>query len=126
MQHQAGYRSVTSRAYYAAFNVCSEILIKEGFPLPNAGSAHELIQRLLNNCGYPSLQSISNDLKNLMFSRKRADYDCNSPKFNSVKSTQTDLKIAEKIISVVEKTFSGPDKTDIVSAIHRYKAATKQ
>lgn len=121
--HEAGYRSVTSRAYYAAFNVCCDIL-NHFFRIPKTGSAHEVIQKFLNNSSNKQLVFISLKLKDLMFSRKKADYD-NKSQGHSREMALTNLQTAEEIIAIAEAVFLSPEKDDIVTAMWEYNAITK-
>lgn len=121
--HEAGYRSVTSRAYYAAFNVCCDLL-NNYFKIPKTGAAHEIVQKYLNNSKNEQLVFISWKLKDLMFSRKKADYD-NKKDGHTSTTASTHLKIAEEIVSIAESVFSSTEKDDIIKKIHEYASIAK-
>lgn len=125
MQHEAGYRSVTSRVYYSAFIICRDIILKQGIPFQGTASDHNRVQMVLNNSGSDALSKISSDLNNLMKSRKSADYDYGNQRFNTPKTSIFDLKIAEHIVSVVKTELSGPNKDEITGGMLSYAKTAK-
>jgi uncharacterized protein (UPF0332 family) len=68
------WRSAVSRAYYAAFHVARQLLVRCGFVVPQAQRAHAYLAMRLMNSGHPDLDEAGRGLDELRKARLRADY----------------------------------------------------
>ena len=74
---EAEWRSAVSRAYYAAFHVGRDFLIRCGFEAPRADQVHAYLILRLMNSGNAQLAHSARDLADLRSRRNYADYDLN-------------------------------------------------
>jgi uncharacterized protein (UPF0332 family) len=58
----AELRTAISRAYYAAFHSACPFLTDAGFTPPRTATAHDEVQKRLNNCGQKEVQSAAAQL----------------------------------------------------------------
>lgn len=81
---EAGYRTVTSRAYYSVYHLASawhRQLPQPGIPLPNCGTHKNLVHQLehptlpVNDGLAASSKSLGYQLKGLLYRRHKADYE---------------------------------------------------
>jgi hypothetical protein len=70
----AGFRTVTSRDYYAAFLEAAEFLAKAGVQVERTASGHKQVQHLLTNSGDNELAEAGKILDDLRDDRNGADY----------------------------------------------------
>jgi uncharacterized protein (UPF0332 family) len=68
------WRSAVSRAYYAAFHVASELLVRCGFVVPQAEKAHAHLWMRLSNSGHPDIVQAGRWLNMLRTARNQAEY----------------------------------------------------
>ena len=92
----AFYRTVTSRAYYAAFLSVRSYLLRKGIALSNKSDVHSDVQKEILNLNQ---RKVSVELKRLRGYRNKADYDI-SYNANSY-DTEQDIIDSEKILSIV-------------------------
>ena len=75
----AASRSAISRAYYSLFHVVLDFLVAHQVKLPKKRpECHQLIFRLLFNCGNEDLKLVASALNDLRGLRNDADYDMNN------------------------------------------------
>ena len=72
---EAEWRTVISRAYYAAFHTTRNLLKDLGFVAPYAWNVHNYLSARLSNSGDAQVQKAGADLSSLQRDRNRADYD---------------------------------------------------
>jgi len=75
----AACRSVTSRAYYAAFHLAHEFLDRINVVVGQSPQTHVTVQHALNNSGDGTLMAVSTALRALHAERLDADYDLARP-----------------------------------------------
>lgn len=69
------YRTAVSRAYYGAFcNARNYLRDFKGLEIPKE-SVHKWVREEFNNARTPEEKKISEKLKQLLYHRKKADYD---------------------------------------------------
>ncbi len=103
---EADWRSAVSRAYYAAFHVAGQLLLRCGFVPGQRDQIHGHSWIRLANCGNSSGQQAGNDLRRLRGARNRADYDLDQ----TLTQTQaTDfVSLAERIIRLLKQLAAAP------------------
>ena len=73
------WRTAAGRAYYAAFLVARDLLVKAGFQVPPDQGGHAYIWLRLSNCGRTEIEEAGKTLRNLRRHRTWADYDTAHP-----------------------------------------------
>ena len=106
MQYMAAYRSVISRAYYAAFNV-GIMQLSRWFIFDKAAQDHKKIVFLLKNSGNDNLFIAAENLNTLRKKRNDADYNKICDTFNSIDTAKDNIKTAKDIIGTIESELSG-------------------
>lgn len=72
---EAHERSAVSRAYYASFHSCREVIEELGLSVPDHSASHQRVINALRDSGDRKLKALSNKLKDLKGMREKADYD---------------------------------------------------
>jgi outer membrane translocation and assembly module TamA len=100
---EARFRTAISRAYYAAaFCKCrNHLRDKEGHQIPPGGKAHQYVRDKFKKSNDRLRKRIGYNLERLRSDRNKADYDDNVIKLDMI--TNTDLVLAEKVISTLDK-----------------------
>ncbi len=125
MRDEAALRSAVSRAYYAAYNCCIQLVRQLGFHFGNAAASHERMYLYLRNSGIEEAQAMAVDLKELRKRRNEADYDMSSQKFQNHVECQWDLVHAQSIISQIEKYHKEPLRTQLANGLRNYEIKLK-
>ena len=98
---EACYRASVSRAYYAAYRTTCVYLSKTDKGKFRSDGSHQDVQKYLMKSGNKLRRTISNQLKNLHFDRKKADYQDEirdrSPSYLAGKSIRTAKKIIREL-----------------------------
>jgi uncharacterized protein (UPF0332 family) len=94
---EAAARTAISRAYYAAFHAGRDYLVRAGIPLDRSRNAHFQVRDVLRE----ESAHIGQDLEQLHFWRKRADYD--SPHLLDVtEQANTAVTVAGQTIEAIQ------------------------
>ena len=117
-QSEAEWRSAVSRAYYAAFHVARQFLLRCEFQAPTSDRAHAYLWLRLSNCGSPNLSQAGERLNALRGSRNAADYDLERTIQRNEALAQ--VLAAKKVIEVLDAS-SDPDKKQITESIKAYE-----
>jgi uncharacterized protein (UPF0332 family) len=120
-----GLRSTVSRAYYAAFNVAVEFLSGVGCGVPADAAGHEKACHFLNNCGDPSLKSLSGHLFDLRRQRNHADYHLDKPHVETESVVQNWLSVADDVIKKLDDCNGSKErKESVMKTLQAYQSAT--
>jgi len=115
-------RSAISRAYYAAYNCCIQLLGELGFRFGQHAPAHEKVYQYLRNAGIIEIQDAADILNRLRRRRNSADYDMTSIEFQNHIVCQLDLAKAQAIILQIEKYSHEPFRTQLRNGLNNYHA----
>ena len=95
--NEAAARTAISRAYYAAFHAGRDYLARVGIPLDRSRNAHSQVRHVLRE----QSAQIGQDLYQLHFWRKRADYD--SPRLLDVtEQANTAVTVTRQTIEAIQ------------------------
>ena len=72
---EAAHRGAVGRAYYAAFIIARDALLRAGFPIPDTGKAHAVVAEELKKSSNTDVAAAGGSLEDLRTQRNRADYD---------------------------------------------------
>jgi len=122
MRSEPALRSAISRAYYAAYHCCLQLLRALGFQFGKDSSAHEKIAAYLNNAAITEIEFAGKELNYLRRRRNHADYDLTLKDFRNHIACQLDLARAQAIISQVEKYSYEPFRTQVKNGLREYHA----
>ena len=115
----AHWRSATSRAYYAVFNVGAEML-RTIVPLGRGSKVHGQVQKLLANCNSLDVQAVGNDLNDMQSRRIDADYELGDLKAENQKTVQATVEEAREMIEKIDQVFSSATSRAIKKSIQQY------
>lgn len=113
-------RTATSRAYYAAYNVCVKALLDLGFSNLKSSNGHEDVIRYLSSSKDDELQKMSGHLASLRSQRNKADYDLKDPTAEKENNVKLHVAQARIVINTVERCCQGPNKESIIQAMKVY------
>ena len=120
----ADLRTAVSRAYYATFNVCSDILRDMGFKIPRNATAHGEVRKRLSGSGDGEVSRIGSQLGDLHNRRLEADYRMNKPDTENKFTVQVIVRQARMMIDVIDRCNTEPKRSKILSAIHEWEKKT--
>ncbi len=115
--HEAHWRSAVSRAYYGAFHVGRELLVRCGFIVPEDDKAHAYVYMRLSNSGHPDVVQAGTWLDDLRRVRNRADYRLKDV-FNQADAIDRDQRAAD-IIRLLEEAATLSTVTDRITLVMR-------
>jgi uncharacterized protein (UPF0332 family) len=99
----ASLRSVTSRAYYAAFHTAVAFLKAMGITIPrSAEKKHKRAAEILGNTGDDDLNDVGTRLDHLRGERNRADYDLDDPESEDKGYAELRFREAGDVITALE------------------------
>jgi uncharacterized protein (UPF0332 family) len=110
-------RSATSRAYYAAFHVCRDILDNMGFRIARSGGGHGDVVKYLASSQDDNLKQMSGHLGTLQSCRNNADYDLHVDRAERLPNVQLHVRQARLIIETVETCCKGSKRPQIIEAM---------
>jgi uncharacterized protein (UPF0332 family) len=115
------WRSATSRAYYAVFNVAVRLLGQMNIHKPKA-NYHVVLQQRLLASGDPDLQHLGSDLGDFHVERNDADYKMDSKRAENQANAQAAVLKAEGMIAVLDGVpVGGIRANQIYAAIAKAK-----
>ena len=120
MRSEPALRSAISRAYYAAYHCCIQLLRELGFMFSKDSSAHEKVAAYLNNAAISEIEFAGKELNYLRRRRNHADYDLILKDFQDHIACQLDMARAQAIISQVEKYSHEPFRTQLKNGLREY------
>lgn len=97
----AEYRTSISRAYYAAYKVADQFLVRMGFAASTA-NYHVTLQRRLLNSGDDELKQIGGSFGDFHRRRIRADYRMDDARVEERNLAETACAEARRIINVFD------------------------
>ena len=115
---EAEWRCAVSRAYYAAFHECRQLLGELGFVVPRADLAHAYLWLRLSNSQVVELVDAGSELNTLRRERNRADYDLHLTTTASTAMTAT--VSVSRIISVIDQ-LTDENRQRATQAIRDYE-----
>lgn len=121
---EAAIRTSVSRSYYGLYNFLSGFFEDNGFELPDAAEAHEIIRRELYNCGIPSVRGIAEFLQELRRERNNADYHLELTEYAEDRPAQMSLIKARTAYSDFGGFTSGKRRRQLVKRIKKYREIT--
>jgi uncharacterized protein (UPF0332 family) len=116
---EAAWRSAISRAYYAAFHVAREFLIRLGFRVATGDRAHAYLWLRLSNTKDPVADACGQLLQDLRSRRNTADYDLSRP--CNQKLAQDAARDALDVIQDLDGLTGTPTEIAIRDAIRVYE-----
>jgi uncharacterized protein (UPF0332 family) len=116
---EAAHRSAISRAYYAAFHVARHLMEDLGFTISRADRAHAYLWLRLSNSGEPHVELAGRELNDLRGDRNHADYDV--VRRVSHADAAGRVRIAERIMQILDSAAAEPTRTSIVDAMKTYE-----
>jgi hypothetical protein len=108
-------RTVISRAYYGAFHLACELLIRFGKKPTDRHDAHEWLQRI--PC--EPARSAGLKLADLLQARKRADYRLADPQTDSQITARQYVLLAREIEALLQSCEAEPHRTAIAAEVKR-------
>lgn len=121
----AKLRSATSRAYYAAFHVCRDILDGMGFRIGRSRNGHGELVNFLASSKDDKLQQAGGHLSTLQSCRNAADYDLQVDRAEKLMNVQVQLRQARLIIETVESRCKGENRPRIIEAMKAFANIAK-
>lgn len=122
----AGHRTVTSRAYYAAFHAARSALGHIGVKSPRGDNEHQFVQRALVNCQVSLAVEAGRLLKNLHQTRKEADYDLHAQHTENRTTTDLSLLRAVEITTKLAACSTGVVRQQFAAGVSQYLRAVKK
>lgn len=119
----AELRSATGRAYYAAFHVARDWLIRLGIRVSKGGAAHGEVQICLENSGAPEIAEAGSALRRLHAHRIRAHYRLDVPDAEKAAFAEQAVESARDIITILDKPRSSSELAKIQSTIAAWRRA---
>ncbi len=123
----AALRSAVSRAYYAVFNVASELLQEMGFHINKGPAGHSDIYYRLLGSGDAEVVDVGSTLGDLRAQRISADYRMQAQPVENQKNAQLWVKRAGAMIQALDVACSKqPDarRAQIITAIRTWEQST--
>lgn len=122
MRTEPALRSAISRAYYAAYHCCLQLLRALGFQFGKDSSAHEKVAAYLNNSAITEIELAGKELNYLRRRRNHADYDLALKDFQDHIACQADIARAQAVILQLEKYSKEPLRTQLKNGLRAYDA----
>ena len=122
MRSEPALRSAVSRAYYAAYNCCIQLLNEPGFKFEKGAPAHEKVAQYLSNASVDEIKTAAESLILLRKRRNQADYNMQTTDFQNHIICQLDLVSAQAIISQIEKYSHEPLRAQLRNGLREYHA----
>jgi uncharacterized protein (UPF0332 family) len=116
----AELRTVTSRAYYAAFHQANELLRSIGIHLPSGPESHKKLRWILDQADDLEVRAASAKLTSLRNARNDADYELADSKAESRKNVALSLHAANEIIACIASCLTGGPKAGIHDGLRQY------
>jgi hypothetical protein len=110
----AGFRTVTSRAYYAAFLEAVEFLAKMGVPVERTAAGHKEVRHILTNSGDKDLADAGKILDDLRDHRNGADYRLHEAEYG--REERATLRWRESGVIMVTLSACRSDQTRFEAA----------
>ena len=120
MRSEPALRSAVSRAYYAAYNCCIQLLNELGFKFEKGAPAHEKVAQYLSNASIDEIKTAAESLILLRKRRNQADYNMRKTEFQNHIICQLDLVNAQAIIALIEKYSREPFRTQLKNGLRAY------
>ena len=116
------FRTAIGRSYYAAYNVAVEILKGMDFTISEGPQGHGEVRNRLHNSGDQDVEAMASELAELRGKRIDADYRLQRRAVENGKTAQTLVTQADKMIQIMDRCCSGPNREKIIKAIKAYEA----
>jgi hypothetical protein len=116
---EAEWRTVVSRAYYAAFHVATQLLGDLDFVVPQGDQAHAFAWLRLSNSGHPDVNNAGGNLNHLRSHRNRAD-DTRHPRLPQADAVLL-TQLAAEVIQALDDARQEPTCSQITSTIQLYE-----
>ena len=109
------FRAAIGRAYYAAFNVASQVLRALGFPPAQSPVGHAHAVRLLQRSGDAALATVGGLLGDLHGDRIKADYELQRTDVEKMQTAQAAVEIADSILRDLDTFMADPARKSAVT-----------
>jgi len=119
----AAIRTVASRAYYGVFHSAKAFLEEIGFPVPKTENAHLFIQVRLTHANQADASEAGALLGALHESRKRADYDLSSARYQTPDFAAEAIVRADRVLEKLKSCRQEPAVGEIVRGITAYQTS---
>ncbi|MGP0064768.1 MAG: HEPN domain-containing protein [Isosphaeraceae bacterium] len=121
----AAYRSAISRAYYAAFNVATNVLDAIGHSPGKGDSQHKKVVIYLQQSGDVALESVGRYIDMMRLRRNQADYEMANTTVETMSTARDMAETARKIIEDLDGFAADPVRERLAAdAIAEYKVKT--
>jgi uncharacterized protein (UPF0332 family) len=100
--HEAELRSAVSRAYYCVFHSARLLVETCGVQVPLSASAHDKVDKCLQNSGNNELILAGRALNTLRSARNQADYRLLDRQFQDVRYVQVWVKTAKQVQEAID------------------------
>ena len=120
---EAELRSATSRAYYGALHVAEQFLQDLGCLKPSGANHHSFIKKHLSRCGHTEIDEAATLLGDLSIERTAADYRLKQANAGTKNFAKSNVEMADKIVSVLGKSFTATDKSKMSDTVKAYMKA---
>ncbi len=120
------YRTAISRAYYAVYNVCGDVLESMGFRVSKGPAGHGEVQVKFHNCGVPEVIRVASQLSDLQGQRIKADYRMNERIVESEATAKTLVEQAGRMLNILQQCLCEPKRSEIKKAIQQYEQKIKE
>lgn len=113
------WRSATSRAYYAVFNVGVEVL-RDIVPLGKGAKAHGQVQKVLGACSDGEVKQVGSDLGDLHSRRIDADYELSNKDAENPATVRATVAEAQEMIRILDRAFPSNTSHAVKKSIQQY------
>ena len=114
-------RTGINRAYYAAHNAGAEVLRELGCRIQKGPGGHADVWKRLSNSGDEEIEMAGSQLGDLQSKRIKADYRLDNKDVEDQKTAQADVKVASRIIQILDACRTGTKKTQVSDAIKKWE-----
>jgi uncharacterized protein (UPF0332 family) len=118
------YRSAVSRAYYGAFHVAMELLLRVGIRLPASPEAHQKLRFCLLQCGELAGVEAGEKLESLRKQRNYADYDLGHARSDKQENALFQVDVAREIVDALNLCREEPVWSRLRAKVRAYAADT--
>ena len=116
----AELRTAVSRAYYAVYNLSTQLLTAMDFPPGEGPGGHGQVVKLLSNSGDLEVINFGSQLGTLHGKRIRADYRLDKMDVENPKTVQALVKQAAQMISICDSCSAEPRHSQVKKGIQAY------
>jgi uncharacterized protein (UPF0332 family) len=119
----AAYRSAISRAYYATFNVATNVLNGIGHSPGKGDSQHKKVAIYLQQSGDVALETAGRYIDVMRGMRNQADYEMSNATVETLSTARDMVETARQVIEDLDRFAADPVRERLAAdAIAKYKS----